>query len=171
MAFLKIDGETVWSSTNRRAGYATPVYAEIQGMKLLFIFDDVGLSCLEFNGGEHLWTIPFRSKKPDSENSTTPVVWRDCVFVSGYAKGCMAVRIKPDGKYYILWEDPRKLDNQYNNMINIGPTVIGFSAVTKNFKCLKIDSGDLIWSWKSPIDRGNVLLANKHLVELSLHFR
>ena len=160
-------GETLWGAGDHLAGYSTPVFAEIHGQPMVFLLDNVGLSAYDFEQQKHLWTIKFRSRKPDSENSTTPIVWQDHVFVSSYSKGCMAVRINSDQSYEQIYNDRRLLDNQYNNMTLRDDHVIGFSAIDRSFKSIQIPTGELKWEWKPPHDRGNIVLLNDSILELS----
>ncbi len=167
VALDRNNGRTVWTATNDRRGYATPVAATIHGQRHVFVHTDEGLVSLDPANGRVRWRIPFRPKNPDILIATTPVVSDDLVFASAYQLGAMCVRVLPDGDYATLWSDRRSLDSQHNNLICRDGNVIGFSAREHVLGCVSLSTGEWLWKWKSDLDRGCLLSFSNQLLVFS----
>jgi outer membrane protein assembly factor BamB len=163
-------GQTLWTATADGAGHATPVAATIHSRRYVFVFTADGLVSLDPADGRVCWSIPFRARNRDVVNATSPIVYGDIVFVSGYQLGNLCVRVLPDGSYQELWRDKRRnLDSQYNNLLCLDGYVYGFSALDRSFRCLELTTGSVRWKWDSDIGRGASLAAGGRILVLGEH--
>jgi outer membrane protein assembly factor BamB len=166
-AFDVETGQTVWTVTDDRRSFATPVVATIHGRRHVFVLTHEGLVSLNPASGEMNWRVPFRPKNPDVLMATTPVVHGDLVFVSAYQCGAMCLRVLPDGGCEKLWSDRRSLDSQHNNLIYRDGCVLGFSAREHVLGCVELRTGKWGWKWDSELDRGCLLAYSDRLIVFS----
>ena len=168
IAIDKQSGETLWTATDHAASYSTPVAATIHGRRMVFLLTDFGLVALDPADGRVWWSLPFRSRIPDSPNATSPLVSGDTVLVSmGNGLGSLAARVLPDGSCEELWRDRRVLDSQWNNLIAVDGFVYGYSsarAMGENFRCVELATGRLCWKWRSELRRGASLAVDGHFI-------
>lgn len=165
VALDKRSGKTLWTATDQGASFATPLAATIHGRRHVFVFTAEGLVSLDPATGRVWWSFPFRAKNPDKVNATSPVVHGDLVFVSGYSLGSLCLRVLPDGSCQEIWRDVRALDSQYNNLLCIEGHVYGFSAIHRDFRCLDLRTGEVLWEWPHEIGRGaSLAVGNRFLL-------
>ena len=166
LALDAASGRTLWHSTSDRAGYASPVAATIHGRRYVSVFTADGLVSLDPSDGRVHWSIPFAAKNPDVVNATTPIVAGDYVFVSGYSLGNLCLKIRADASYEELWRDKRRnLDSQFNNLILRDGCIYGF-ATDHSFRCLDLQTGEVLWKLKSSLSRGSSLAVGNRLILL-----
>jgi outer membrane protein assembly factor BamB len=166
VALEQATGKVRWSVTDDAASYATPVCETIHGEELAFVFTHDGLICLAPDTGRLLWKIPYRPKNPETIIASSPLVYEDLVFASGYQLGALCVRVGQGGQFEELWREQRVLDSQYNNMVCCDGLLFGFSAIDKSLRCVDAMSGKLLWKWRSKLGRGNMVAADGHLLIL-----
>ncbi|MEM9186023.1 MAG: PQQ-binding-like beta-propeller repeat protein [Planctomycetota bacterium] len=155
-------GETVWVSGRDRSSFTTPRLATIHGRRYAFVLTFEGLQALDPVTGEPYWFVPFSSRAPDSVTATSPVVAGDLVLlVTGPGPGAKCLRIMPGGGWEEVWNDRRRLDSQWNTLVERGGVVYGYTSkrVTTSFRCLELATGKLRWSWTSDLDRGSSILS------------
>jgi outer membrane protein assembly factor BamB len=166
-------GETLWTATDHRAGYATPIAATIQGRRRVFVVTFEGLVALDPSDGRVWWTIDHRPKSPDSVNATSPVVYDDLVLmVTGPGPGSVCVRVLADGGYEEVWRDRRVLDSQFNPLVCLRGYVFGFTSRRQGgatLRCIELATGKMRWERQSELDRGTLLSADGKLIALGEH--
>jgi outer membrane protein assembly factor BamB len=167
IALDKHDGRTLWTATKHRAGCATPCAATIHGRSFAFVFTADGLVELDPQTGREYWQIAFRANNPELVNATSPIVYQDIVFVSGYSLGSLCIQVQPDGSYQELWRDKRRnLDSQYNPVICIDGWVYGFAALDDTLRCIKLRTGELAWKGLRELERGAAIAVGQQLIVL-----
>lgn len=173
VAIDKRSGKTMWTATDHRAGYATPIAATIHGQDYVFVVTFEGLVALDPNDGRVFWEIRQRPTKPDSINATSPLVDVDLVLmVTGPGPGAMCVRVLPNGEYAEVWRDRRVLDSQFNNLALVNGFVYGYTTSRQggaDFRCVELATGELRWQWNSALERGSSLVVGQRLLLLGEH--
>ncbi len=165
VAIDKLNGRTLWTGTDHAASYATPHVAAIHGRAMLFVFTREGLVALDPISGQEYWQKPFRARNPEFVNSTSPIVYGDIVFTSGFSLGNLCLRVLPDGSCQELWRDKRRsLDSQYNPLICQDGWLYGFAALDDTFRCIELSTGEVQWKGLSELDRGSVIATEGHFI-------
>ncbi|MFN7960215.1 MAG: PQQ-binding-like beta-propeller repeat protein [Thermoanaerobaculia bacterium] len=91
LAFDPETGKELWSQPFDGPGYASPVIAEVAGVKQLVTQSQRFLVGVALADGALLWQLPFTTEYV--QNIVTPLVVGDVVYYSGLDKGLMAARI------------------------------------------------------------------------------
>jgi outer membrane protein assembly factor BamB len=168
VALDKRTGDTLWTASDHRAGYATPIATEIQGRRCALTVTFEGLTAIDSRSGELLWSIPFRSKAPDSVNAVSPVMFGDLVLaVTGPGPGALCVRLTKSGGYEHVWRDRRVLDSQFNGLAVAEGCVFGYTSSRQGgakFRCVDFASGELRWEWESDLGRGSTVVADGRIL-------
>jgi outer membrane protein assembly factor BamB len=166
IALDKTDGRTLWTATDHRAGYATPCAATIHGRSFVFVFTAEALAALDPHSGREYWQVRFRANNSELVNATSPIVYQDIVFTSGYSLGCLCLQIQPDGSYKEMWRDKRRnLDSQYNPLICQDGWVYGFAALDDQLHCVNLRTGELAWKGLRELERGaGIAVGNQLLI-------
>jgi outer membrane protein assembly factor BamB len=167
IALDKTDGRTLWTATDHGAGYATPCAATIHGRSFVFVFTAEALVALDPQSGHEYWQVRFRANNPELVNATSPIVYQDLVFTSGYSLGSLCLQVQPDGSCQELWRDKRRnLDSQYNPLICMDGWVYGFAALDEQLHCLNLRTGELAWKGLRELERGAAIAVGDQLLAL-----
>lgn len=95
-AFDAASGEIRWTWSGAGPGYASPIVAELAGVRQVVTLTSNAVVGVAAADGKQLWTIPF----PDewNENIITPVLWQNLLIFAGVRQGSRAVEVvKKDG--------------------------------------------------------------------------
>lgn len=175
IAINRVDGKTLWESTNDGYAHTTPTVATIHGQRLVFVLTFEGLVCLDPENGNVHWKIAHQVRDPTGMNGTnavSPIVIgnRVCVVSGPKVKpGLRCFRILPNGKYEEPWRDIRLLKSQYTNLIGIDKYLFAFTPMTvggPTLKCIDIVKGKLAWKAKPDLGRGNMLAVGDSIIIL-----
>ena len=97
MAFDKYTGRVEYQLSDELASYATPTLATIDGRRWCFAFCRGGLLAFDPDRGTRRFHYPWRARKLESVNASTPVVVDDRVFISeAYGPGSSMLAIETD---------------------------------------------------------------------------
>lgn len=116
VAFDTRTGKEIWRAGNEWGpSYATPVPATVHGQRRVFVFaggesdpPTGGLLCLDPANGKILFAFPWRGRRYESVNASSPVVFGNRVFISEcYGSGGALLEVLPDGGYRLLWKNPK----------------------------------------------------------------
>lgn len=174
-AFLAFDaksGALKWKGENDTITHATPVPAEIHGVKQVVFFTKEGLVSVAPADGKVLWRQPF---KFNVSTAASPVVWEDVVYCSaGYGVGSAAYRVVKKGSEFELEELWRKEGEEVCNHWSTPVVKDGFLYGMFSFKqygngpvkCVDIRTGEVKWS-REGFGPGNVILAKDNILALS----
>jgi len=146
IAFDVATGEERWSWSGDGPGYASPVIAEIAGVRQLVTQSQDQLVGLDAATGELLWSEPFETVYV--QNIVTPVVRGDTLFFSGIEKGVTAMRpemTETGWKLAKVWHTDA-VSMYMNSPVLAGDCLCGFSNLEKGqFFCLDAASGATRW--------------------------
>ena len=177
IAFNPADGAILWKGENDAMTHATPVVADILGVRQVVFFTQAGLVSADVATGKVLWRFPFQFRV---STAASPVVAGDIVYCSaGYDVGSGAARISKDGdafKATELWKltgsaatKARLLNHWSTPVAKDGYLygMFGFKDYTKGaLKCVELATGKEVWS-QADFGPGGVILAGGSLVALS----
>jgi outer membrane protein assembly factor BamB len=117
VAFDLETGKEVWKATDDAAGYASPVAATANGVRLVFAFTREGLAVLDPATGAVRARERWRSRQNASVNAATPLVVGDQVFVSAcYGTGAALWRVRAAG-LDAIWKNGDALNSHFNTAV------------------------------------------------------
>ena len=171
-ALDKKTGETVWKSPSagEAAGYATPILAEHQGLRMILTMSDKSLIGVNADTGDLLWRFEHYTPRFVA-NCVTPIYHDGHVFVSGgYGKGCVLLRINVDGKKAAVepvWRT-QDLDNRHGGVILLSGYLYGASHQSNkgHWACLEWAAGRLMYAERGD-GEGSLTCADGMLYTLS----
>ena len=147
MAFNAETGELKWSWKGDGPGYASPIAVELNGLRQIVTQTQKFIVGISAASGELIWQIPFETEY--SQNSVTPVAYKNTLIFSGLDKGTTAVRvIKRDGKWTTeqVWQNPQVAMYMNSPVVN-GDYLFGLSHKRKGqFFCLDARTGETLWT-------------------------
>jgi outer membrane protein assembly factor BamB len=174
VAFDKATGKVRWKAGDDLASYSSPVLAKFGGRDVVYMFARGGLLAIDPANGELLAKFPWRSRKLESVNASTPVVVGDEVFVSEtYEIGSALVRFT-GRTFEEVWTDRDRRRNQamalhWNTPIEHEGYLYGSSgyhAPDAELRCVEWATGNVMWS-EPGMGRSSLLLVDGTLVSLS----
>jgi len=98
MAFDAATGAVKWERKGEGPAYASPVVADVAGLRQVIAFTQEHLSGFSAASGAALWTLPFTTDY--TQNAVTPVVRGSTVYYSGLGNGVHAVEIVRRGEAF-----------------------------------------------------------------------
>lgn len=174
VAFDKATGAVRWKTGDDLASYSSPVLAKIAGRDTIFLFARSGLLAIDPAKGATIATFPWRARKLESVNASTPVVVGDEIFISEtYELGSAVVRL--DGKAFTeVWTDRNRRRNRamalhWNTPIEHKGYLYGSSGYhteEAELRCVEWKTGNVVWS-EPNMGRSSLLLVDGKLVCLS----
>jgi len=170
LAFRQADGTVAWKGQSERATHATPVLAEIAGMRQVIFFVQSGLLAVSPTDGRVLWrqAFPFRTA-----TAASPVVAGDLVYCSaGYGVGAGLTRVTRSGDTLtatMVWRKPNELLNHWSTPVVKDGYLYGLFGHAQYhkapLKCVELLTGKEMWS-EAGFGPGSVLLAGDRLLIL-----
>jgi outer membrane protein assembly factor BamB len=145
VAVEKATGKPVWKSgPAAKAGYATPVIADIGGKKQYLVFMQNSLIGVEAANGKLLWSHPWATDW--DVNAAAPIAAPGGVFItSGYKTGCALVDVsgaKPREK----WRN-KEIQSHFNSAILHGGMLYSTTDPGR-LVCLDPATGTVKWEHK-----------------------
>jgi outer membrane protein assembly factor BamB len=174
VAFDKATGKVRWKAGNDLASYSSPVLANIGGRDIVFMFARDVLMAVDPAKGEVLAQFPWRARKLESVNASTPVVVGDEIFISEtYELGSAVVKFTGSA-FEEVWSDRNRRRNQamalhWNTPIEHDGYLYGSSgyhAPEAELRCVEWKTGKVMWS-EPNMGRSSLLLVDGILVCLS----
>ena len=161
IALNKDDGSKIWQNGSGTGGYSTVVLFGSDKQKCIAIFGEKTIAGLEASTGKKLWEHPWETKH--NVNAADPVFSGDKVFISsGYEKGCALLKL--DGNNVTeLWRNDVFRCKMNGPVLKDG-YLYGVDE-TNQVKCVKFDTGELVWSQKG-LGYGTLTIAGDKLVIL-----
>lgn len=167
-AFEVTTGKLAWQATDHEAGYASPVAAEIAGVRLGLFFTREGLVGVEMAQGRQRFVHPWRARMSASVNAASPLVFGDEVLLtSSYDVGAILLRLG-DGKATEVWSGDESLSAHYATPVRKGELVFGFHGRQEQgpaLRCVEWKTGKVRWS-EDGFGAGTLALAGDQLVIL-----
>jgi outer membrane protein assembly factor BamB len=100
-------GKPVWSWNGDGPSYASPIIADLGGVRQVVTQSQENLLGVSLTDGRLLWRIPFATAWV--QNIITPILDRQTLIFSGLDKGTMAIRLGQSGGKWLVdkqWENP-----------------------------------------------------------------
>jgi len=164
------DGTLLWKRHNDAMTHATPVAADILGVRQIVFLAQSGLVSVLPGTGDVLWRFAFPY---DTCTGASPVVAGDIVYCSAaYGIGGAAARVvRTDSlwKAQRLWGVERDINNHWNTPVHINGyfyTMCGHYQNPILLRCVEAATGRVAWS-QGGFGMGNLLAAGGRLLVLS----
>jgi len=159
-------GDIVWKTRDYEPGYSTPTPMKIGDRTYLLVFNSYGLIALDPLSGDeivsHKWDTDY------GVNSALPQTLGDRIFISSdYGRGCALLRF--DGlEFELLWERTTLMTHFNTASIEEGYAYGFHGHVGREgeFKCISLETGDLMWETRD-VTKGSNLLVDGKLVILT----
>lgn len=163
-AFDRATGELLWEALDGPAGYASPIVAEIDGVRQYIFSTFVSITGLSTDG-EVLWT---HETGPKTALPMPVFVAPDAVFVSTADDqfGGLMIRVtRGEAGFQTeeVWKE-RLMRNHFNTSVLIDGYLYGFDNST--FRCLDAATGKKLWA-KRGFGKGSLVAAGNLLYVLS----
>ncbi len=174
VAFDKSTGKVRWKTGDDLASYASPVLATFDGRDVVYMFARSGLIAIDPASGKTLASFPWRARKLESVNASSPVIVDREIFISEtYELGSALVRFTGDS-FQELWSDrgrrrDRAMALHWNTPIEHDGYLYGSSGYhgpDAELRCVEWKTGKLMWS-EPGMGRSSLLLVEDTLVCLS----
>ena len=139
-------GAVRWSWKGDGPGYASPVVAEIGGVRQVITQSQTNLVGVAADTGALLWKVPFTTEWV--QNAITPIVKGDVIVYSGLDHPLKAMRlVRQDARFVAqpLWENA-EVSNYMSTPVRAEGRLFGLSARKKGqLFCLDEATGKTIW--------------------------
>lgn len=162
-ALDKRTGEVLWRSTEvtDQAAYASPMVAEIDGVRQYVVLTNQGLLGIGTDG-KLLWKY---ERRYSTEVIPSPIVHGSLVYVTvGSGHGCDLVRITRDGSQFraeAVYAN-KNMSNHHGNVVLVKGHIFGASE-KQGWLCQSFASGEIVWSERGKVPPGSVTYADGHL--------
>jgi outer membrane protein assembly factor BamB len=172
IALDKKTGRDRWQWVDAGAAYASPIVAEIEGVRQLIVLTDQSAAGIAPASGAMLWSLPVPSSRGGcSRNIPTPVAPGGNIILLSHAKGTEALKLARAGQQWEIeqvWKNPR-LTMNLSLPVTDGRHLFGLSTQRKGqYFCLDARSGEIAWTSEGREgDIASTLLAGNHLLFLS----
>jgi len=168
VAFNKDSGEEIWRNLNDRAGYSAPILIEKNGIRVVVNWTEHSLSGLDPETGKVLWRFPWRTGSGMS--ISTPVLYKDHIFVSAFYSGSLLVKLGEDYRTAEkVWQrsgqSERKTDALHcvmNTPVILDDYIYGVDSYGE-LRCLEFSTGDRVWEDLTAVDKDR--WANIHFIQ------
>jgi outer membrane protein assembly factor BamB len=154
-------GDVVWQSKDFTEGaqYSSIVPATINGTRHLVQLTMQKFAGINARDGSLLWSSDFPGR---TAVIPTPVVRDNFVYVTaGYGVGCELVKITPENKATVVYEDNKVMKNHHGGVVLIGEHIYGYSD-GPGWVCQNFQTGTEVWASKK-LGKGAVVAAGDRL--------
>ena len=170
VAFDKFTGEVRYASINDLASYASPVIAELNGKATGLAFLRSGLASFDPDSGEVGFQYPFRARKFESVNASTPVVTGNTVLITeSYGPGGALLDVQ-NGLPKAVWADQGGRDQSLACHWNTPIVVDGYAYASSGEKqsramlrCVRMSDGQVMWE-EPGLTRSSLTLVDGQLI-------
>jgi outer membrane protein assembly factor BamB len=166
-ALDKMTGKTIWTTKelSDEAGYASPVVADIQGVRtVMTVTANAGVG-VRASDGKLMWRHTAVANR--TANIATPVYFNNSVFyTSNYGTGGALLGLRASGGEIRAQEIyfTRDMQNHHGGVVLVNGYLYGYN--NSILTCLEWASGKLMWRDRS-VGKGAVVAADGHLYVLS----
>lgn len=173
-SFLALDKDTgavVWKGQDELMTHATPVVADILGVRQVIFFAQKGLVSVAIKDGAFLWRFPYRFS---TSTAASPVVAGDIVYCSAaYGIGGGACRISKQGDTFTateLYKSDKQIPNHWSTPVVKDGYIYGIFSHKQYgsapLKCVELATGQVKWS-QPGFGQGNVILVGFQILALT----
>jgi outer membrane protein assembly factor BamB len=170
VALDKNTGAVVWKAptTGELAGYASPIIAELKGLRIIITLTSKAMIGVNADTGELLWHVEHESYA--DENVIMPIYHDGCIFISTLKAGSVKWKINvKDGKASVeeLWRT-NELDNHHGGVVLVDENLYGTSTFRNSnlWVCLDWETGENKHMDKG-VGKGSLMYADGMLYTLS----
>ena len=160
VALNKADGQVIWKSDDKPAGYASAVPFERDEKKYIAMFCAKMLNVIETHTGKVVMTYPWETSYDG--NIADPIISGGKIFItSGYNHGAALLKISPEGLHEV-WQNK----NMRTHMS--GPVLIDgylYGIDDNQLACVEWKTGEQMWTEKAP-KKGSLCAAGDKLIVL-----
>jgi len=173
VGFDKTTGEVLYRLGDDLASYASPVLTTIRDRRWGLAFLRGGLLAFEPQREGLRFFYPWRARRLQSVNASTPIVIGDEVLITeSYGAGASLLRLGAAG-FEVIWSDePRRrprLACHWNTPVVHGGFIYassGEKSGSAELRCLKWSTGEVMWS-EPGLRRSSLLYVDDHLIVLT----
>jgi outer membrane protein assembly factor BamB len=163
VALDKMTGKTVWVSKelNDEAGYASPIVAEVQGVRTVMTLTGEAGVGVRASDGKLMWRYSRVANR--TANITTPVFHDNKVFyTSAYGTGGALLALTAQGNEVKAQEVyfTREMQNHHGGVIFVNGYLYGFN--NSILTCLDFATGQTMWRHRS-VGKGSLTYADGQL--------
>jgi outer membrane protein assembly factor BamB len=173
-ALLGLDkktGKVIWKGEDDEMTHATPVLADIHGIRQCIFFTQKGLVAVDPARGKVLWRGDFPYKV---STAASPVVFEDIVYCSaGYGVGAGAFKVKKSGSSLsaeMIWRRENECFNHWSTPVVKDGYLYGMFSFKEYgdgpVACVDIRTGKDMWAEKG-FGPGQVILSGNTVIALS----
>ncbi len=170
VAFDKLTGAVRYTAIDDLASYAAPVVVHVQDDAVGLVFCRSGLHGFDPSTGSHKWSFPWRSRKYESVNASTPVMFGNNVLITeAYGPGGAVLELSGE-EPRVVWQDEPVRDQRLACHWCTPVVVDGFAYACHGEKtseaelrCIDLATGETRWS-EPGMGRLNLLYADGQLL-------
>ena len=146
-AFDAATGAERWKWTGDGPGYGSPVIGTLDSVKQVITESQDKIVAVAAADGRLLWELPLRT--PYTQNSVTPIVYKDLVIYSGLEHPLTAIRPVRKGDTWVtekVWENPGA-SLYMNSPVLVGTTLYGMTNRNRGqFFAVDLATGKTLWT-------------------------
>lgn len=166
-------GEVAWTAGGRRSSYATPVLAELAGVRQILVVNEDAVTAHRAEDGAVLWEHPWLGSSDTNASSSQPVpVGDDRVLLSkGYGEGAelIAIAMGEDGRLSstTVWKNQAVLRTKMCNVVVRDGYAYGLNDGI--LQCVDLATGESQWKKRRTpkFGHGQIMLVGDVLLALS----
>jgi outer membrane protein assembly factor BamB len=166
VAFDRKTGKTLWTATDERASYSSPVAATIGGQRHVVFATRLKVVSVDPANGRVLFEFPFGELGP-SATGASPVILDNSIFITGsYRFGAVLARAGRSGAIEV-WRSDEILSSQYTTSIAFEKMLFGVhgrqDAAAAELRCVNPLTRQVAWK-KSGFGYATMILADDKLL-------
>jgi outer membrane protein assembly factor BamB len=166
VAFDRKTGKTLWTATDERASYSSPVATTIDGKRHIVFATRLKVVSVDPANGRVLFEFPFGELGP-SATGASPVILGNSIFITGsYRFGAVLARAGRSGALEV-WRSDEILSSQYTTSIASEKMLFGVhgrqDAAAAELRCVNPLTRQVIWK-KSGFGYATMILADDKLL-------
>lgn len=176
VAFDRKTGKTLWTATDERASYSSPVAATIDGQRHVVFATRLKVVSVDPANGRILFEFPFGKLGP-AVTAANPLILGNSVFITGsYQFGAVLARVGRSGSVEV-WSSDEILSSQYTTPIAHDSMLFGIhgrqDSAPAALRCINPMTRQVLWEesgfgYATLIQADNKLLIMKTDGELVL---
>ena len=159
VAFDKKTGREKWKALDDNASYSTPIAIDQAGKRVIVVWTGENVVGLNPENGQVHWKHPYERKRMIIGIST-PVLYKDMLFVTGFFDGSMMLRLRQDEMAVdLVWRKSGSDEQHTESLHSIISTPIIFDDHIYGvdsygeLRCLNALTGDRIWESLAAVPR------------------
>lgn len=149
VAFALKDGETVWTATDTRASYSSPVAATVDGVRHVFFATRLNTLSIDPETGQVRFEFPFGQPGPKVTGANPLVIDGHLFVTASYGVGAVYAKIGQDEAEF-EWADDDTLSSQYTTCVEDDGVLYGIHGRQDigraSLRCIDPAGHKVLWS-------------------------